>query len=204
MDSQRSRSVPKLVARAPPPSIRAFPTIKLQSNLSSPLKNRQQFRGTIERIERLHALPILKKYYHDKRLRKSQRDAPPVADQLGEITLKLSKLSLNTHSDSMLMSSNTARKLDCLEADRALTGLIKKCDIRSTVSQRDQDSMRKIELEIRRDTDRMKAFFRKKDRKVGYSDRRKYWVEDPVMTHSQVKSIIKNMRLNTVKTKIYV
>lgn len=203
MKARLSETLPK-ASYASAPCIRAFPTLKAHGELVKKAPELGRLRSEREKHERQLALPVLTKYYRDKKNRKTKSPLSPVLNQLSSIQTKLDILLSNSPTSSAFPSPSNRNKLDCLEAESAFSCLIKKCDNRCTVSVKDQDNMRKIEQKVRRDTDRMKAFFRQKDKRLKYSDRRKYWVDEPVLTHSAVKSMMKSLRINTLKTKIYV
>mmetsp|Transcript_6416 Transcript_6416/g.11158 ORF Transcript_6416/g.11158 Transcript_6416/m.11158 type:complete len:204 (-) Transcript_6416:9-620(-) len=203
MDHKLYDSFPTALTRSTP-SIVAYPTYHERGELLKKTGNVKRLRIEKEKQEKQLALPILNQYYRAKKKRKTERPQLPVDDQLGSISKKLSHLTLRTVPSEILTHSTSSRKFDATDAEKALSSLIKKCDNRASVSLKDQDSMRRIEKQVRRDVDRMKAFFRQKEKKIKYSDRRKYWLDEPVMTHTEVKSMIKTMRMNTLKMKVFV
>jgi hypothetical protein len=155
-------------------------------------------KGSAKVQEHELALPILKKYYQAKMLRQKQLEPMP-----SPFRSKLPSLTTSPHARSLEFSSVSSPKLGCVDAEKALAKLIEECDTSSPTSVKQLAKMHQIEVKVRRDLDKMKAFF-KKDKKATYSERRKYWVDEPVMTHAKVKSMLKSLRINSKKTKVFV
>jgi hypothetical protein len=163
---------------------------------------------SLEKHERKLALPILNNYYRAKSQRKAeQRKSDPsvglLASHLSSLTQRVSDFSIKTRASLELLPRPSASKLSSSEAEKALSCLIKKCDSSTLVSLKDKISMRRIEGKVRRDMDRLKRFFRRKDKKPTYSERSKYWAEESELTHAQVKQMVKSMKLSAARVQVY-
>jgi hypothetical protein len=65
--------------------------------------------------------------------------------------------------------------------------------------------MRLIEQRMKSNMKQIKAFLKQKDKhKPTYAERRRYWLDEPEMTHTQVKTMLKKLRVEVQSTKLFV
>jgi hypothetical protein len=184
-----------------PPSIRAFPSVEgvLKSSVKEAAHKAKPLKSELQL-----ALPVIQKCNKVKDLRQTKAPLKPI-NELFRVSSKVSLFTPRAQSSLERHNLLSPRKLVCAHVEAALNDLIQKCGSRSPTSRKVESDMRLIEEKVRSNMQQIKAFFKQKDKpKPTYSERRRYWSDEPEMTHAQVKTMLRKLRVEALRTKLFV